>query len=68
MNQSLFSALWLEKMAISLAIGLIVMVGRAQHRRVADPAGHGEAPRHRDPEDDGRERAERDGRSSCCRG
>ena len=26
MNQSLFSALWLEKMAISIAIGLIVMV------------------------------------------
>jgi lipoprotein-releasing system permease protein len=26
MNQSLFSALWLEKMAISLTIGLIVMV------------------------------------------
>jgi len=27
MNQSLFSALWLEKMAISITIGLIVMVG-----------------------------------------
>ena len=26
MNQALFSALWLEKMAISIAIGLIVMV------------------------------------------
>ena len=26
MNKSLFSALWLEKMAISLTIGLIVMV------------------------------------------
>jgi lipoprotein-releasing system permease protein len=26
MNQSLFSALWLEKMAISITIGLIVMV------------------------------------------
>ena len=26
MNQSLFSALWLEKIAISLTIGLIVMV------------------------------------------
>src|SRR5438045_6022237 len=26
MNRSLFSALWLEKMAISLTIGLIVMV------------------------------------------
>ena len=26
MNQSLFSALWLEKIAVSLAIGLIVMV------------------------------------------
>ena len=26
LNQSLFSALWLEKMAISIAIGLIVMV------------------------------------------
>jgi lipoprotein-releasing system permease protein len=27
MNRSLFSALWLEKMAISITIGLIVMVG-----------------------------------------
>ncbi len=27
MNQSLFSALWLEKMAISITIGLIVIVG-----------------------------------------
>jgi lipoprotein-releasing system permease protein len=27
LNQSLFSALWLENMAISIAIGLIVMVG-----------------------------------------
>jgi len=27
MNKSLFSALWLEKMAISITIGLIVMVG-----------------------------------------
>jgi len=27
LNQSLFSALWLEKMAISITIGLIVMVG-----------------------------------------
>jgi lipoprotein-releasing system permease protein len=27
MNQSLFSALWLEKIAMSLAIGLIVLVG-----------------------------------------
>ena len=27
---------------------------RAQHRRVADPAGDGEDARHRDPEDDGR--------------
>ena len=26
MNKSLFSALWLEKMAISITIGLIVMV------------------------------------------
>ena len=29
-NQSLFSALWLEKMAISIAIGLIVMVAALQ--------------------------------------
>ena len=35
--------------------------GGAEHRRVADPARDGEAPRHRHPEDDGRERAERDG-------
>jgi lipoprotein-releasing system permease protein len=27
MNQSLFSALWLEKIAMSIAIGLIVLVG-----------------------------------------
>ena len=33
---------------------------RAEHRRVARPAGDGEAPRHRHPEDDGRERQERD--------
>lgn len=30
MNQSLFSALWIEKMAISIAIGLIVMVAALQ--------------------------------------
>ncbi len=30
MNQTLFSALWLEKMAISIAIGLIVMVAALQ--------------------------------------
>ena len=41
---------------------------RAEHRRLADSAGDGKAPRHRDPEDDGRERAERHDRSSCCRG
>ena len=61
MNQSLFSALGLEKMAISLTIGLIVMVAALnivaslillvmeKHRDIAHP------------EDDGRERAERDG-------
>ena len=32
MNQSLFSALWLEKIAIGITIGLIVDGGRAQHR------------------------------------
>ena len=53
MNKSLFSALWLEKMAISITIGLIIMVAAAQHRRLAGPAGHGEEPRHCHPEDDG---------------
>ena len=53
MNQSLFSALWLEKMAMSIAIGLIVMVAALQHRRVAHPARDGEEPRHRHPQDDG---------------
>ena len=60
MNKSLFSALGLEKMAISLTIGLIVMVAALnivaslillvmeKHRDIAHP------------EDDGRERAERD--------
>ena len=60
MNKSLFSALWLEKMAISLTIGLIVMVAALNIVASLDPARDGEAPRHRDPEDDGRERAERD--------
>ena len=57
MNKSLFSALGLEKMAISLTIGLIVMVAALnivaslillvmeKHRDIAHP------------EDDGRERA-----------
>jgi lipoprotein-releasing system permease protein len=30
MNQALFSALWIEKMAISIAIGLIVLVAALQ--------------------------------------
>ena len=68
MNQSLFSALSLEKMAISLDHRPHRHGRRAEHRRVADPAGDGEAPRHRHSEDDGRERAERHDRSSCCRG
>ena len=37
---------------------------RAEHRRVAHSAGDGKEPRHRHPEDDGREREERDDRSS----
>jgi lipoprotein-releasing system permease protein len=36
MNKSLFSALGMEKMAISLTIGLIVMVAAPEHRRVSD--------------------------------
>ena len=67
-NRSLFSALWLEKMAISIAIGLIVMVARAQHHRVARPARDGEEPRHRHPQDDGRVGAAASAGSSCCRG
>jgi len=59
MNKSLFSALWLEKVAVSLAIGLIVMVA-AQHRRVPDSVGDGEEPRYRDSEDHGREFEKRD--------
>ena len=68
MNQPLFSALWLEKMAISIAIGLIVMVAALnivaslvllvmeKSRDIAHP------------EDDGRPRPRRIMRSSCCRG
>ena len=58
MNQSLFSALQLEKMAVSITIGLIVMRRRAEHRRLARADGDGEEPRHRHPEDDGRDAAQ----------
>ena len=68
MNQSLFSALSLETQGHLARHRPDRHGGRAQHRRVADPAGDGEAPRHRHPQDDGRERAERDDRSSCSRG
>ena len=67
MNRSLFSALWLEKMAISITIGLIVMVAALNIVASLDSAGDGEEPRHRHPEDHGR-RARSVTTSSCCRG
>ena len=57
-NQALFSALWIEKMAISIAIGLIRDGGRAEHHRLAHPVGHGEEPRHCHSQDDGGRGAE----------
>ena len=68
MNQSLFSALWLEKMAISITIGLIVMVAALnivaslvllvmeKSRDIAILKTMGASS------------AEHDDRSSCCRG
>ena len=38
MNQSLFSALWLEKTAIAITIGLIVMVAALNIVATLDPA------------------------------
>ncbi len=60
MNRSFFQALALEKIAMSLTIGLIMMVAALNIVGVPDPARHGETPRHRDSEDDGRQREERD--------
>ena len=42
MNRPLFEALWLEKMAISITIGLIVMVAALEYRGVARSARDGE--------------------------
>ena len=55
MNQSLFSALWLEKMAIVDHDRPDCDGCRAQYRCVARVARHGEEPRHRYPQDHGGE-------------
>ena len=68
MNKSLFSALWLEKMAISITIGLIVMVAALNIVASLILLVMEKTPRHRDPEDDGELSGERSGGSSCCRG
>ena len=58
MNRSLFyGALAREDRRLAMAIGLIVMVAALNIVASLDPARDGEAPRHRDPEDHGRERA-----------
>ena len=49
MNQSLFSALWLEKTAIAHHHRPHRDGGRPQHRGHPDPDGDGEAQGHRDP-------------------
>ena len=54
MNQSLFSALWLEKTAIGITIGLIVMVAALNIVATLILHGDGEAQGHRDPGVDGR--------------
>ena len=54
MNRSLFSALWIEKVAIGIAIGLIVVVAALNIVADAGPDGDGEAQGHRDPRLDGR--------------
>ena len=60
MNRSLYSALWLEKIAISIAIGLIVMVAALNIVASLVLLVMEKTPRHRHPEDDGRVGAERD--------
>ena len=54
MNRSLFSALWLEKIAISLTIGLIVMVAALNIVASLILLVMEKQQRHRHPEDDGR--------------
>ena len=53
MNKSLFSALWLEKMAMSITIGLIVMVAALNIIASLVLLVMEKTPRHRDPQDDG---------------
>jgi lipoprotein-releasing system permease protein len=57
LNGALFSALWIEKMAISITIGLIVMVA-ALNIAGSLILRHGEEPRHRDSENDGQLRGQ----------
>ena len=52
-NQALFSALWIEKNGDLDRDRLDRDGGRAEHRRLAHPVGHGEEPRHRHSQDDG---------------
>ena len=54
LNRSLFDALWLEKMAVSLTIWSHRDGRRVEHRRVVDSARDGEASRHRYFENHGR--------------
>ena len=60
MNRPLFEALWLEKMAISITIGLIVMVAALNIVASLVLLVMEKSAGHRHPEDNGRLGAQRD--------
>ena len=60
MNRTLFEALWLEKMAISITIGLIVMVAALNIVASLVLLVMEKSAGHRHSEDDGRDLAQRD--------
>ena len=68
MNRPLFEALLLEKMAVSITIGLIVMVAALNIVASLVLLVMEKTAGHRDSQDDGRDRRAASCTSSCCRG